>query len=95
MSITSTADPHPLKQRGRPRGRQPRSRIDLPNGEWLQLRVEFAEVELGVCEKTLARMKPDTRYIGGYAYVPHNATLQMIADGGRRRNEPPKQRRRR
>jgi hypothetical protein len=56
--------------------------------------VDFAD-GIGVCEKTVARMNLPTTYIGNVAYVPHNASLQVIAERVRRRNEPPKKRGRR
>jgi hypothetical protein len=82
-----------LKQRGRPPGRQPRDRIDLPDGDYLEPRFKFAEETLGVCAKTAARMNLPTTYVSNVAMIKHNASLKIIAEGVRRRNEPPPKRR--
>jgi hypothetical protein len=42
------------------RGPQPRRRIDLPNGDYLEPRAEFATKELGVVDRTAARMNLPT-----------------------------------
>ena len=79
----------------RGRGLQPLSRIDLPgSNDWWELRTEFGEKRLGVCDKTVARMGLETMYIKGFAYVLHNKSLQTLADRARRRNEPGGKRRR-
>jgi hypothetical protein len=84
------------KPRGRPPGRQPRDRIDLPDGDYLEPRYKFAEEVLGVCDKTVARMNLPTTYVSNVAMVKHGASLKIIAEGVRRRNEPlPKRRGRR
>jgi hypothetical protein len=88
MSDISTETAAPTKRRGP----QPRRRIELPDGDYLQPRAEFADSELGVCDRTAARMNLPTTYIGNVAYVRHNASLQVIAERVRRRNEPPKRR---
>jgi hypothetical protein len=88
MSDISTEIAAPTKRRGR----QPRRRIDLPNGDWLEPRAEFAD-GLGTTERTVRRMNVPTTYIANVAYVPHNASMQVIAERVRRRNEPPKKRR--
>jgi hypothetical protein len=55
-------------------------------------RKKFAEEELGVSEKTVTRMNLPTTYIGNLAYVARNASLQVVAEQVRRRNQPPKRR---
>jgi hypothetical protein len=76
-------------------GRQTKHRphIELPDGEVLQPRQEFAHDELGVCDKTAQRMDLPTIYIGNVAYVARNASLKIVAERVRRRNQPPKRRR--
>jgi hypothetical protein len=74
------------------RGPQPRRRIDLPNGDFLEPRTEFAAT-LGVVDRTCARLNLPTTYIGTVAYVAHNASLNVIAERVRRRNQPPQRRR--
>jgi hypothetical protein len=74
------------------RGPQPRRRIDLPNGDFLVPRIEFADETLGVCDRTVARMKLPTTYIGAIAYVPHNESLNIVAASIRRAVAPPKRR---
>lgn len=74
--------------------RRPRERvsIQLPDGDVLDPRKKFAD-DLGVSEKTVARMNPPTTYIGNVAHVKRNATLQIISDRALRKNQPPKRRR--
>jgi hypothetical protein len=69
--------------------RQPRQgrRIKLGDDE-AQLRHEFAEEDLGVCDRTAARMNLPTVYIGGLAYILRYASLKQIAATARRRHEP-------
>ena len=74
------------------RSPQPRHRIDLPNGEFLQPRRDFA-AEIGVVDKTCARMNLPTTYVGNVAYVAHNASLNILAERVQRRNQPPERRR--
>jgi len=88
MSNISTEIVATTKRRGRP----PRRRIDLPNGDWLEPRAGFAD-GLGTTERAVRRMNVPTTYIANVAYVPHNASMQVIADRVRRRNEPPTKRR--
>jgi hypothetical protein len=76
------------------RGPQPRRRIDLPNGDFLEPRAEFAN-GIGVCDRTVARMNLPTTRIGGVCYVSHNASLEIIAARAQRRNQPTTLRRRR
>jgi hypothetical protein len=56
-------------------------------------RHEFAEDDLGVSDKTAARMNLPTTYIGNLAYVARKASLQIVAERVRRRNQPAKRRR--
>jgi hypothetical protein len=77
------------------RGPQPRRRIALPGGKDLQPRVEFAD-EIGVSDRTAARLGLPTTYIGNVAYIERNESLAIIA--GRvcrpRQPEPPMPKRR-
>jgi hypothetical protein len=79
----------------RRRGPQPRRRIALPNGDHLEPRAELAG-ELGISDRTAARMNLPTTYIGNVAYVAHGASMAIIAARVRRPNqpEPPPKRRR-
>jgi hypothetical protein len=65
------------------RGPQPRRRIDLPNGDYLQPRSDLA-AELSVGERTVARMRLPVTFIGNVAYHPHNESLGIIASRIRR-----------
>jgi len=71
--------------------RRPRQHIELAS-DTLQPRREFAD-ELGISDKTAARMNLPTTYIGNVAYIARNASLEIIAGKVRRRNGPPKRRR--
>jgi hypothetical protein len=90
MPDIDTADVVAGKKR---RGPQARRRIDLPSGDYLEPRAEFAERGLGVTDRTAKRMNLPTTYVGGVAYVPHNASLEVVARRVSRRNEPPARRR--
>jgi hypothetical protein len=73
------------------RGPKPRRRvpaIKLPNGDSLVLRKNFAD-EIGADEKSVRGMDLPTTYIGGVAYVPHDASLNIIAATAMRRNQGP------
>lgn len=85
MSDTPTA----LSPRVR---REARPSIHLPDGEVLEPRANFAS-ELGVCDKTAARMNLPTTYVGGTAYVARTASLKIVAERVGRRNQPPQRRR--
>ena len=78
-----------------PRTRQSRQDIRLPDGEVLTPREQFARNEMGVCERTAARMNLPTTYVGGVAYVARNASLKILANTVHRPNEPPRRRHRR
>ena len=91
VNTTDTAEDTTARRR-RPRRRVPE--IPLPDGDRLIPRAVLAEEKLRVCERTLKRWRLPTTYIGGVAYNPLNASLQIIADTVRRPNEPPKRRRR-
>ena len=70
-----------------------RPHIELPDGDVLQPRREFARDELGVSDKTAQRMNLPTTYIGNLAYVARNASLKIVAERVHRRNQPPVRRR--
>jgi hypothetical protein len=74
------------------RGPQPKVRIDLPGGDYLMPRVDFA-ASIGVTDKTVSRMNLPTTYIGNVAYIRHNEGLQALAARVRCRHEPQKKRR--
>ena len=82
---TSTIQP-----RRRPHQRR---HIELSD-DILMPRDEFAREILGVSDKTAQRMNLPTTYIGNLAHVLKNASLRIVAERVRRRNEPPKRRRR-
>lgn len=70
------------------RGPQPRRRIPLPNGDYLQPREELAD-ELGVHPRSVKRMGLPTTYMGNLAYHPHNESMNIIAG---RIKRPPQRR---
>jgi hypothetical protein len=90
--ITIDEEEAATAKRRRPRRRLPE--IRLPNGDTLVPRADFARDEIGVCERTVKRLDPPTTYIGGIAYVARDASLKIIGDTARRRNQPTKRRRR-
>jgi len=71
--------------------REHRPDIALPNGKKLQPRRHFAD-EIGVSERTVKRLNPPTTYVGNVAYIEPDATVQLIADTLKRKNQPIKQR---
>ena len=71
---------------------RPRAHIALADDVLIPRR-EFARDELGVSDKTASRMNLPTTYIGNRAYVLRDASLKIVADTVRRRNEPAKRRR--
>jgi hypothetical protein len=75
------------------RGPQPRRRIDLPDGDYLEPRTEFAIDTLGVSDRTCARMNLPTQYIGSVAYIKHNASLRLLDQRSRPPLPPPAKRR--
>jgi hypothetical protein len=81
-----------IARQSRPRRRIPL--IKLPGGKELMPRRDYADTELGVCERTVTRMNLPTTFIGGVAYIEVNGARQIVADSVRRRNEPPKSGRR-
>ena len=71
--------PAPKAKRGRPRKSEVRPHIPLPNGDRLVPRKQQAAL-LGICERTLVRLRVPTAIFGGVAYVPDCATRHIIAD---------------
>jgi hypothetical protein len=63
-------------------------RIPLPDGDYLEPRAEFANDVLGVTDRTAQRMDLPTTYVGGVAYVPHRASLAVVAASVKRKNQP-------
>jgi hypothetical protein len=88
--VTTTAPLLPPQQR---LGKLERPSIELPDGETLKPRAQFAAA-IGVSDKTAARLNLPTTYVGCVAYVAVNASLKQIAARVRRRNEPIRRRRR-
>jgi hypothetical protein len=72
----------------RPRRRHVRRHILLPDGEVLEPREEFANIRLGVSDKTAKRLNLPTTYIANVAYVARNASLKLVAARIQRRNQP-------
>ena len=54
-----------------------RPNITLPNGKVLTPRAKLAG-EIGIVDKTIARMGLPTKYIGGVAYVDRDRALSEI-----------------
>jgi hypothetical protein len=71
---------------------RPRPTLQIDGNTW-KPRDAFA-IDLGVSEKTAQRLNLRTMYVGGVAYVPVEESLREIAARARRRNEPPRHRRR-
>jgi hypothetical protein len=65
-----------------------RPHIPLPNGDFLEPRRQWAAA-IGISDRTAGRMNLPTTYVGNVAYVPHNASLKVLADRVKHRNEPP------
>ena len=82
-------------QARRPRGRPPAltTEFDLPNGDKLIPRAEFAR-RLGISDRTARRMDFDTVYVRNTPYLKQNESMQKIADSARPRNVPAKSKRR-
>lgn len=75
--------------RYRPKARR---RIIIDNEEWIP-RKDFAEDDLGIVDRTAARMNFETMYVSGIAYIPRGKSLREMAAKAQRRNEPAKRRR--
>jgi hypothetical protein len=82
MSRGSPTEKSPRKA-GRPHGRVPRPHIPI-EGDTLVPKAQAAE-ELGVATRTVTRMRPETVYIGGVAYIAIGKLRQQIADGLKKR----------
>jgi hypothetical protein len=67
--------------------RRPRPHIHLKDDVLLP-RCDFA-AEIGITDRTAQRLNLPTTYVGGMAHVPRAASLEIIAAGIRRRNQPP------
>jgi hypothetical protein len=77
----------------KPRGKASRRHIQMPNGDVLLPRDDLARDVIGCSPRTAQRMNLPTTYIGNVAYVPRDASLQIIADRVKRLNEPSRKRR--
>ena len=86
-----TTELHPPKATRRA---NERPRIPLPNRDFLEPRRPWAG-GVGISDKTAAGMNLPTAYVGNVAYVPHNRSIEILAERVRQRNqpEPPIQRR--
>jgi hypothetical protein len=67
------------RKAGRPRGRAPRPHIPI-EGDTLVPKTQAAQ-ELGVATRTVTRMRPETVYFGGVAYIAIGKLRAQIADG--------------
>jgi hypothetical protein len=81
--MTKSAKVQPRKA-GRPPGRVPRPSISLPDGSTLTPKAQEAK-DLGVSMRTLTRMRPETVYFGGVAYVNREKLHEQIASGIKKR----------
>jgi hypothetical protein len=90
MSATTTPDDSTKEVQRR--HRSSRVTIALPDGDFLVPRTKFAD-DIGVNERTVARMNLPTVYISGIAYVRQKAGLKILGDSAKRRNPPQKRRR--
>jgi hypothetical protein len=70
--------------------RRVRPRIQLAD-DILMPRRDFAD-ELGVTDRTCRRLNLPTTYVGNVAHVLRNASLDIIAQTVRRRNQPQRRR---
>lgn len=89
--VTATATTAPAVSR-----RDTAPDIPLPNGKKLTPRVRFAG-KIGASEKAVQRLKFETFYIAGIAYIEEEGSLQKLVDRARRRNavEPTRRKHRR
>jgi hypothetical protein len=71
------------RKAGRPSGRAPRPHIPI-EGDTLVPKADAAK-ELGVCARTVTRMRPPTVRFGGVAYVAIGQLRQQIAAGLKKR----------
>jgi hypothetical protein len=67
--------------------------IQLPDGETLRARVNYAR-DLGMSERALRRLNLPTTYLANVAYIATKAAGKRLAAGVKCRNEPPARRRR-
>ena len=77
----------------RPRTAKSRPRIQLPDGDELVPRQQFAD-EVGFTDRTARKLNLPTTYIANTAYVLRNASLAIIAARVQSRNDGEPQRRR-
>jgi hypothetical protein len=75
-----------------PHKSKPRRPIQLSD-DVLMPRRDFARDVLGVSDRTVARMNLPTTYVGNVAHVLRDASLRVLAERVRRRNEPQQRRR--
>ena len=70
------------------RRRHVRRHIQLPDGRMLIPRAEFATDILGEDERTTRRRHLPTLYIAGVSYVDRDRSLNIVAEGVERPNQP-------
>jgi hypothetical protein len=76
--------------------RRPRcsvANIALPDGDALIPRKKFAEETVGISDRTARRLNLPTVLISGVAYVRRDASLKILADSAKRRNQEQRRRR--
>lgn len=86
------SDPITIDTPRSPRRRHVRRHIEI-DGDVLVPRSEFAADILGVSDKTAQRLNLPTTYVANVAYVAREASLKIIGEHVRRRNQPPHRRR--
>jgi hypothetical protein len=89
---TSVTDSLPRRERRFQATQRPT--ITLPDGRILKPRARIA-ADLGVSERTIRRMNADTVFIGNVAYITEKSVLEIITGTIKRKNQPPRTRRRR
>src|SRR5262245_35727178 len=79
--------------RRQPRGRKPGKqqkrmpRIKLPDGDYLEPREKFA-AGLGLSDRSMRSLPLSVTYLGGIAYVAHNASMEVVLKA-KTRHPPP------
>jgi hypothetical protein len=77
LCVSETPATTPNKKKRAYHVHKPR-RIKLPNGDTLWPRVEFCR-KIDITDRTARNLKLPSVLIGGIAYVPHDASLNVIA----------------
>jgi hypothetical protein len=82
--MTDTDQSTPQRNRRR---RHVRRHVELPDGRTLIPRSEFADI-LGENERTTRRRNLPTLRIAGVSYVDRDGSLEIVAAGVKRPNQP-------